>query len=179
MWYFIFLVSGVYALLHFVWQSIISPSIRLEIRFRIFALRDELRRLKLEDQNLSSEAFRTVEDGLNSALQILYEIDIPILIHCDARANTDPQLKEHVQKRMAIIKDANSIELEKIVAHLRKNIERAALVNSGGWILYVLPPMLMVLCFKRLCSPIFSVIYMNRAEINKIFPESEKDMALA
>jgi hypothetical protein len=176
MWFFIFLASGVFALLHFVWQGIVAPSMRLELRFRIFALRDKLRRLKLADQPLNDEAFTTAEDALIAALRVLYEIDIPLLVHCDSLVAADQKFKEQVQKRMEIIKCSNSSELEDIMNDLRKQVERAAVINSGGWILYVLPPVFMFLFFKRLFSPIFSVIYMNRAQINKIVPEREEDL---
>ena len=36
------------AVFHFVYESILAPSLRLSLRFRLFALRDEARQLKIE-----------------------------------------------------------------------------------------------------------------------------------
>jgi hypothetical protein len=179
MWIFIFLISGLYALFHFVWQSTIAPSLRLDVRFRVFALRDELRRLKLADQPVSDDAFHIVEEMLIAVLHVLYEIDVPLLIHCDWYANTDQKFKEQIQKRMEIVKSANCPELEKIVVQARKQLVRAAKINSGGWMPYVIPSVMTLLFFKTLCKPIFSVIYMNRAQLQKIIPEREDGLVPA
>lgn len=44
----------IFAIYHFVYESIIAPNVRLELRFELFKLRDELRNIKL-NRELSKE----------------------------------------------------------------------------------------------------------------------------
>jgi len=102
----IFLILGLYALLHFILESIVAPSVRFNIRLDLFAMRDKLRLLKINDPEIGDEVFGVLQDGINGAIKYLYDIDIPFLLHCDVLVNRDPQLKESVEKRRAAVMNA-------------------------------------------------------------------------
>ncbi len=176
---FIFLILCLYALLHFIFESIVAPSARFNIRLDLFALRDEARRLRIKSPEIGDEAFGVVQDGLNAAIKYLYEIDILILVHCDVMVNRDKRFKERVEKRRAVVMATNSSELIYITNQLRKKVESAALINNGGWLLYVIPILFAALVLKRACAPIFSVLYLSNHELEKIFPEKRVELAAA
>jgi hypothetical protein len=49
------------AALHFVYESILAPSLRLSLRFTLFALRDEVRQLKIDcASSLSDNGTRAI-----------------------------------------------------------------------------------------------------------------------
>ncbi|MGH8330614.1 MAG: hypothetical protein ACRER3_22985, partial [Pseudomonas fluorescens] len=55
------------AFVHFVFESILAPSFRLKLRFEIFALRDELRLLKIEcESSLHDKHFEYLQSSLNT-----------------------------------------------------------------------------------------------------------------
>jgi len=169
----------VYALIHFIFESILAPSIRLNLRFDLFSLRDKLRRLKAENPELSDEAFSVVQDGLNGTLKYLYEIDVPVLLHCDSQVKADPILRERMEKRREIVKQANSEELISIVKQLRKKVESAAIINSGGWLFYVVPMAVLFLVCKTVFKAIFSFVYLTNHELGKIMPEKDLELSPA
>ena len=176
---FIFLIGCLYALLHFIWEGILAPSLRQSIRIDLFCLRDKLRRLKINNPELSGEAFSTVQDGLNSAIQHLNGIDVPFLVYCDSLVRRDQKLKECVEKRKHIVISANSPELLAIASQIRAKVENAARINSGGLYLYLIPIFAGYLCIKWTCSPIFTMLYMPNWQLEKIMPESDMEMSPA
>jgi hypothetical protein len=173
MWFLFFVIACLYCLLHFVWESILAPSLRLNLRFELFALRDKLRNLKLSQPNLTDEAFRSVEDGIHSSLRILYDIDIPLLLHCDALVKKDIKLQERIAKRRALVVEANCPELNEIIVSVRKKVEAAACFNSGGWFLYLVPIAFVVFCFRRMFSPIVSLLYIPQSELERFVPHRQ------
>src|ERR1035441_10315344 len=93
----IFLFACVYALLHFIWEGILAPSLRHNIRLDLFALRDNLRRLKINNPELPNDAFNTVQDGLNGAIKHLSDIDIPLLVYCDSIVKRDADISDFTE----------------------------------------------------------------------------------
>ncbi len=176
---YLFLVAGLYSLLHFIWEGIIAPSMRQSIRIDLFALRDELRRLKISEPDMPMEAFNAVQDGLNSTICHLNGIDVPFLVYCDKMVDRDPKLKECVEKRQELVRSANSPALVKIAGQIRLKVEAAARTNSGGLYLYLVPIVLGYLCLKWTCSPIFTMLYIPSWQLEKIMPESDMELSPA
>jgi hypothetical protein len=176
---YMFLLAGLYSLLHFIWEGIIAPSMRQSIRIDLFVLRDELRRLKINKPGMSLDAFNAVQDGLNSAICHLNGIDDPFLIYCDTMVRRDPKLKECVEKRQELVRSAKSAELLKIAGQIRVKVETAARINSGGVYLYLVPIALGYLCVKKTCFPIFTMLYIPSRQLEKIMPESDLELSHA
>src|SRR2546427_5829956 len=55
---------------------------------------------------------------------------------------------------------------------LRKKLERTAFVNSGGWFLYIVPIAIVIACFKRICSPLFSILYRSEEHTSELQSQS-------
>jgi hypothetical protein len=65
------------AVFHFVHESILAPSFRLSLRFRLFVLRDEVRQLKIEcAESLNDEHFVFLQDSINGLISIRYGISV-------------------------------------------------------------------------------------------------------
>ena len=90
----------------------------------------------------------------------------------------DPELKERVTKRRAIVKnDPMAEELDGVMDRLRTAMQRAAVLNSGGWLLYLIPIAAVCLLFKGLVSSIMTLLYVPQFELNKMLPEeSEREL---
>jgi hypothetical protein len=110
---------------------------------------------------------------------VLYEIDIPLLTHCDSYIAKDPQLKGRVDKRRAILEKANSKELNALTFRMRKKLEHAAVVNSGSWFLYIVPIAIVGSLFKWVCAPAMNIIFVSRSELQKIAPARELEVSPA
>jgi hypothetical protein len=57
------------AALHFVYESILAPSFRLSLRFKLFVLRDEVRQLKIDcASSLNDRHFDFLQDSINNLI---------------------------------------------------------------------------------------------------------------
>jgi hypothetical protein len=172
------LVGALYAVFHFVWEGILAPSQRMMKRFDLFKMRDDLRSLKLEHPEMTDEAYRLVEDAIHTGVKMLYFVDVFFLLKIEAHMRNDPELKERVTKRRAIVKnDPMAEELDGVMDRLRTAMQRAAVLNSGGWLLYLIPIAAVCLLFKGLVSSIMTLLYVPQFELNKMLPEeSEREL---
>jgi hypothetical protein len=64
-------------LAHFIYESIVAPSLRLKIRYDLFALRDELRFLKIKrGSSLDDKHYVYLQDSINTMISHLARYDI-------------------------------------------------------------------------------------------------------
>ena len=147
MTYFIFgMVCA--ALCHFVYESILAPSLRLELRFELFKLRDEVRFLKMN--NLSSKAasepefvdehYGYLQDSINSLLCILHRYDLAAIWTITDQISRDEALRQRVEARARLLEDC---ELPAVLSVRKRQINIAAkalAVNSGPMLLLLLAP---------------------------------------
>lgn len=154
MTYFIFGLACV-ALCHFVYESILAPSIRLELRFELFKLRDEVRSLKIN--NLSSkvsepqfvdEHYGYLQDSINALLCILYRYDLAAIWTITGQIDCDEALRQRVEARARFLDDC---ELPTVRAMRKRQLHiagKALAVNSGPMLLLLLAPALALRGYK-------------------------------
>src|SRR5687767_577256 len=88
------------SIIHFVYESIIAPSLRLSLRYKLFALRDEIRELKMAYGNLFADRhFHYMQDSLNALLSVLDRFDLAALIAVGRELKQDPELRKRVEMR--------------------------------------------------------------------------------
>lgn len=142
------LIVLVLALLHFIYDGIVLPSIRLNLRNKLFKLRDDLRNHRIENPDIDDNAFRLMDDGINSVLSRLSQFTISLQMEMEKELKESPELQEYIDQRISIIRNSDDIVLKAI--HKKTNIvlEHAFIANTGAWFFYLLPIVLVVLFFK-------------------------------
>jgi hypothetical protein len=149
----LFLILFVMAGLHFIYEGIILPSIRLELRHKLYALRDKLRRLKIEDQNLPDEVFMNLQDSINGLLNILPLINITFFRRLVREIYSNRDLQKRMDQRVQLYQSINSTEVNGILSALDKTWMYALVLNCMVAILYLLPLFLLyelITCLKKL-----------------------------
>lgn len=159
------------ALFHFVYESIIAPSIRLELRFELFKMRDELRQLKIEhSKSLDNKHFNYLQDSLNTLIANLYRFDIGLMASVTAELERDPELKERVEARSRIMDDCN-IPRARALRHLSLRIaKKAFIVNAGGWAVFLVPVAIVSMGYAQLKAVAKAVASMSEPELAKALP---------
>lgn len=154
MMYFVFgMVCA--ALFHFIYESILAPSFRLELRFELFKLRDEVRLLKID--NLSSNAnepefvdrhYGYLQDSINSLISILCRYDLAAIWTITSQINRDEALRERVAARARLL---DNCELPTVLSMRKRQLDiagKALAVNSGPMLLLLLAPALALRGYK-------------------------------
>jgi hypothetical protein len=137
---YLFVSLIVFALYHFVYESILAPSERLKLRFELFELRDRLRSLKIEySECLEDRHFHYLQDSLNNLICLLTRFDMATLSQIELEIQRDPELRRRSEVRSATLDDCQLEEMKTIREASFRIATKALLINSGGWFVYVVP----------------------------------------
>jgi len=146
--FFLILLS----ILIFVYESIILPSVRLRIRYQIFALRDKLRFLKIEKGNaLDDEAFAYSQDCLNTLLAFLHRYDFSAMVRAALFFRKNPTLyKEALEEQRRILQKCDVEEFHRIIKEYTDLAILSVTANSFGLLLVLAPFLITAIAVKGL-----------------------------
>lgn len=165
---------------HFVYESIIAPSWRLSIRFKLFALRDELRVLKIEHgDQLDNKHFHYLQDSINSIIHVLPRIEVTTVSHIKRAIESDPELKVRLAARQMILDDCVFPEMS-IIRKKSIGLSLEALAaNSAGWWVYFIPLMYLGSVYKSIERRIRALISLSDPDLKRVAPEIRNNGAFA
>ncbi|WP_026641157.1 hypothetical protein [Bordetella petrii] len=151
---YLIIIMMVLAVYHFVLQAALIPTWRSFVRYEAFALRDELRALKMNrGEDLPDAVFYSLQGSANFLIADMWRITIFNLIAARRVLDSDPDVRKRVNDRLGSLDKCNMPE----VIGLRKRMTRlsikAAAINAAGWWIYIVPVVWAVSCagtFKRL-----------------------------
>lgn len=121
---------------HYAWDGIIAPSTRSIYRYDLFALRDKVRRIKLERPlELTDEQFLLVNELINASIYVL-----PKLTHFSMKGarrsfESNEQLRNRIHERIAIIESCQCSEVQDIVQKVCVKTASALFINHGAWLI--------------------------------------------
>ena len=146
---FTFLAILTLAVMHFFYEGIILPSIRLSLRYKLFALRDQLRAL-LGRSGAAGDVFLVQQSAINNSIKILNRIDTAMMATFSQQMRADDSMRRRVEKRVKIVENYECEDFQKIVAETHRIFRLAAISNMGGCCFYVVPIFALCLCFDKL-----------------------------
>lgn len=157
------------ALAHFIYESILAPSFRLEIRYQAFALRDDLRLLKMElGDALDDKHYEYLQDSINTIISNLARFDAVTLGLSERVYNRDPEFRKRVDERARFLEDCAIPEVGTL---RRRNIalaEKAILVNSGMLVAPLVPFVLMGVGFSAVKQRIRKLASLSEPDFHKV-----------
>lgn len=161
----------VVAVLHAVYEGIVLPSVRLRLRYRLFALRDELRRVKIaQGSALSEKVFVQMEDSMNSSLRFLHMFDLRTVVMVDRAMSSDARLREIVEARLRLLDQCEIVELREIRSRHGAVLRWALIANNGAWFLYVIPLLAFMLVLHSLRRVARALGSLPEKEMGRIIP---------
>lgn len=125
---------------HFIFEGIIAPNLRFEVRTKLFSLRDKLRMLKLAHPNeLSDEVYFLLQENINKQLRNMSHINIVNVIQA-LRTVDHSEIEKRTDEIERLL---NSSELAKEVREIHESeislFGFSFIANSGAWSLYLFP----------------------------------------
>ena len=166
----LFIVFLGLAALHFVYDGIILPTIRLHLRYQIFAIRDDLRRLKIVyKDNLGNEDFHYLQDLANNSIRLLPYINLEILYRA-RQILTNQKIERKVMERIKRIESCKVADAVQIRIRINRCLGYAFVANSGMWLIYILPLILAAIFYDALKMIIKETVCLPSSEILKIAP---------
>ena len=151
---------------HFAWEGIIAPSLRIEIRYELFKVRDELRRLKISHGNeIDDELFIFLQNGINKGIRLLHDVTIETAYRAYKEAT--PEELERVSR---IAEDCPVDGVKEVYNRSGLYVGLAFLVNSGGWFAYLVPILIAFIGFTKVKKFTREIFNLSDNDINRIFP---------
>lgn len=174
----IFIVLIIFAIFHFIYESILLPSFRLELRYKLFELRDELRNIKSEkNSKVSDDVFYLLEGTVCTVINRLPFFSLSARMDAFKEYESNKSFQNRVEKRKNILESCQDDRIKKINKELIDIATVAFILNSGGWIYIVIPFLLLVFAFAFITKSIRSVKNMLIKETYKVAYASDNDFS--
>lgn len=131
-------VSFTLALLSFHYQHVIKPVCQDIIRFKLFAKRDELRRLAISGAvDMTSFTYRHLEDMINTMANATTWYSVSIWIESMVWKSSHPESQQEAKTLMEKFEAQASDDEKRIEQNVMKLIFVVMAANSPGWMIIV------------------------------------------
>lgn len=167
----IYLVTSlaVLALLHFAYESIVAPSLRLEIRYKLFALRDQARRLKMTAKDeFEDRHFDDLQHSINVLIRMMDHLDIGLIFRMKKAVNADPELSKRLEAKSKALDDCRVPEAQSIRKESVRLSVAALTVNSAIWFVYLIPVLIAIVCYSEVTKLLRSMLSISEPDVSKL-----------
>lgn len=159
------------AIIHFVYEGIIAPSIRLELRYEAFKMRDKLRKLKIEHgDQVSDEIFQILQRSLNNEIALLHRANISNFYYASKELGNSKKAQEEIERIERLVSECPIEEVQEIRNSGVTNIAAAFVVNAGGWLIYIIPIALIVKSYNSIILLAKRLMGLSESDIDRMFP---------
>jgi hypothetical protein len=166
---YLFIALSLVALFHFIYESILAPTWRFKLRLELFELRDEFRRAIVESPSANSDvAFAEIQDSINNTIRLCPSISASLFLEVTKRLATDKKLSQSVDERIARLDACAVPKAQEIRRKSASMVQRALAINTGGWSILIVPPILAWLCLKNILDRIQTILAMPFRELEKM-----------
>lgn len=159
-------------LAHLIYESILAPSWRLSLRFRFFALRDEVRALKIDrGYHFDDEHFACLEDSINTMIAMLHRCDVAAIVVAELRYRRDSEFRARINARSSSLDDCRIPEAQSIRRRSLQLIAHAVAVNSGMLCAPFLPFVLLGIGVSAIQRRLRNFSVLSRQEFESVAPD--------
>ena len=128
------------AIFHFIYQSIILPTRRERISYKLFALRDDVRLLAYNQKGeLNDELIEYLESTINNSINCLPLINFKLLADAQKIVSKNIHLQEIIEKNKELLKKYATDDILLLEKKKRKILIETLLCNTFGSLVYIVP----------------------------------------
>ena len=133
-------VISLAAIVHFIYESIAAPILRMYQHKRLSALMENLSELDFRSLGTAEKSvFLLTKETVSGCIRNLTRMDFSNYRHCQSEYRTDEELKEKVDCGLRAVSECGQEELRDIFDRCGEIFRAAVLINSGPLFLYGLP----------------------------------------
>ncbi|MEB2401359.1 MAG: hypothetical protein OZ927_17630 [Alcaligenaceae bacterium] len=146
--YFVILLM-ILSVYHYVIQTAIIPSLRSTLRYKAFALRDEIRELKIEHgKSMPDSIFHDLQDSINFIISEIWRINIINIIVADKSLREDKEAENRIKQKIVMLDSCELSQVHEIRRKMAMISMQALTVNMLGWWVYIVPIALAASLYK-------------------------------
>jgi len=148
---YVILILGALAMVHFVYEAIVAPTLRINQKFKAFKLRDELRSLAVrEPETVHDKHFYAVQALLNAVIRTVNTIDVVALMKAKQAVADDPELRKRTEARARLFDDCKNNEIRDIDHRGGIVAIEGVRINSAGLLTCMSPVMVLIDAYKKI-----------------------------
>jgi len=141
------IILFVWALWHFVYESIILPNFRLKFRYELFRVRDAI--VMHEYKNGRSSSLNILYNSINTSLKYMHSFNLYDLMKSIQFISNNKEALKQVEKRRELI-DNSDPHVKMLSEEITKINSAVFSLNLGSWIPLVIPAYCLIDVIKRL-----------------------------
>lgn len=162
--FFIFVALVVF---HFIYDGILAPSFRFELRLQLFQIRDRIRMLKiLHGDQLDDKLYFHMQDSVNKQIRLLHNINVVGVIQAFRMAAKNKELAARLAEIEKLVSECEINEIKELFYFkVPGKFGLALATNSGGWSIYVVAFLVPFIVISMVC--VFAGVWIRNL-VNKI-----------
>ena len=168
----------IFSVFHFIYESILLPMFRMEIRYKLFEQRDKLRNLKIDNPDkIDDEVFYLLEDTISVVINRLPFLSISSKYDASKEYETNNAFKKRVESTIKTIQESNNDDIKEINNRILQISTVAFILNGGGWIYILLPILILLFVFAFITSSFNGIKNRLNKAVYKLTYASENDFS--
>lgn len=128
------------AAVHFIYERILLPSVRLQYRNRLFELRDTVRNQIINhssDDDL--KAAQLIHEALNNAINRLHLMTLPNRVRAQRRLSANPEIQARIRREVELFNRCSNEVLNSTIQQSVQVLEKVLFFNSLMLLIYTFP----------------------------------------
>ena len=154
----LFYILIILAVWHFFYEAILLSFIRWSLRNELFALRDRLRNVVIENQKYDKTVFDLVHSGLNNYINRLHILDFRFDLRLRKILKNNPAIRKEVEQNLQKIEESKNQEIKAVFNQTKLILWKAFIANTGGFLLYLIPLVVIIFSIEKIFNAILRTI---------------------
>lgn len=168
----ILIVAFYVCAISYVYHGIIAPSIRDELRYQLFALRDRLRWLRHDHgAECSEELFLLLDEGISRWINRLPLLTLSLMVKLELKMESDREFQKAVKHSRRLIAECGLAEVDEIVRDMNRVFDKALVCNTLGWVPLVLLALWVSSTVRRIRTAVSDVALIRNDQAAGLSPD--------
>ena len=150
----VFVIFATLAFYHFIFESLIIPSYKMEVKYKIINLRSELIQFGISNKPMRKSVTRFANLMAYTINEFEHHNIIEFFLSRNRVKDSEPSIVEFNKDFDVLVK---TNELNHIISSYNKCLKRMFILNMGAGFLYIIPIVLIIQSIKLLRFPIFRI----------------------
>jgi len=130
---------------HIFYESILAPALRNNLKYKFFEIRDQLRLLKIDGLSKSDEeVYDLLDQSICHLIHSMSFLNIVNYLQLRRELINNKEFNIESGKIKSIINNSENENLKIIDEKIARHGGSIFMINSGGWIIYLLLPLLIL-----------------------------------
>ena len=170
-----FIILCALAAWHFLADGILAPTLRMSLRNKLFAQRDQIRYILCSAKLSKAElrAAKHVEDSICNFINSLHRINLITVYRFNQFVKENPKVKTYIKQDYSELVSDSSEEIKKVIINVGKIYSDAMFINSVGWFIYLIPIVVGMASVEIIRDTGKRLVITPIKDINKFFDDND------